>query len=88
MYICKDCGDVFEHPEVTREKDYVGEGGHYGAIYSCDESCPCCGSENFVEACECANCGEWFPGKYEDFCCEACADEYFAREEQKKRVAV
>lgn len=57
MFICKDCGDVFEHPEVTREKDYVGEGGNYGAIYSCEESCPSCGSENFVEACECANCG-------------------------------
>jgi hypothetical protein len=86
MFICKDCKDTFSEPSVKEYADYVGEGWSRGAIYSYDETCPCCGSEDFVEATVCAYCGEVFEANGEDFCCEACEDEYFAREEGKAAV--
>ena len=48
MYICEDCGHVFETPEKFAE----AHGEHY-------EGCPECGS-SFAVADECKDCGEYF----------------------------
>ena len=49
MWICNDCGAVFENPREYYEHDT----GYHGA------DCPHCGSDNIDEAERCAECDEW-----------------------------
>lgn len=50
MWICKECGEIFEEPcegWVKAEDDYK------------NDSCPWCDSEDIEEAEECEECGEY-----------------------------
>lgn len=49
MWICNDCGAVFENPREYYEHDT----GYHGM------ECPHCGSDDIDEAERCAECDEW-----------------------------
>ena len=49
MWICNDCGAVFENPREYYEHDT----GYYGM------DCPHCGSDDIDEAKRCSECDEW-----------------------------
>ena len=62
MYICRDCGELFEHP-VTHYDDPSPYGvslpsGSY-EYYECPE----CGSDDITEAEECPCCGNHYDGQ-------------------------
>jgi transposase-like protein len=42
MWICKDCGEVFKHPYITRD---LNDNDHY----TLSMQCPRCNSENIEE---------------------------------------
>lgn len=52
MYICKDCGHVFEHPT----DDFNRSANPYDE----DAACPRCRSDNYDEAVRCKDCEDWF----------------------------
>ena len=60
MYICKECGRIFEEP-----KHHYGEHlEHFG--FPCREGwtgCPSCGGV-YTEAFKCDGCGEYIMGEY------------------------
>lgn len=72
MYICLECGAVFEEPETWEE----GRGEFWG--FPCSETvsgCPECGGD-YEEALQCAECGEWFfTDELDDGLCEDCQEE-------------
>ena len=71
MYICNDCGALFEEPVTCNEKHPCGEGYAYELIAVCPS---CAGS--FGKAVKCTNCG-CFHGeeKLNDGMCTDCMDE-------------
>ncbi len=73
MYICVDCGKVFDGDEISIWKESRGE--FWGE--PCTEKmygCPNCKGE-FVKAKECKICGDWI--KEDDWdICEECIDKY------------
>lgn len=58
MFVCLDCGCVFEEPIEWEEK----HGLDYGP-YEYWSGCPSCKGD-YVEAHQCDNCGEWITSKY------------------------
>ena len=73
MWICKDCGEVFEEPIVTRD-DPSPAGVSLSSGYYEFESCPRCESFDIEKATECRSCGEWFDG---DMLCDNCKEELY-----------
>ena len=69
MFICKDCGSVFECPDYTEEN--VGEYWGQPAFQAID-LCPYCHCDEFEEARKCEICGEWKPE--DDMECDVCYD--------------
>lgn len=61
MYICKECGEVFNEPAVEYDDPSpYGVGlpsGHYTYSY-----CPKCNCDDIDEASVCVSCGEYFDG--------------------------
>lgn len=61
MYICKNCGAVFEEPDIEAydpSPDGVGlPRGYYEIHY-----CPMCGGDWIEQADKCPSCGEYFIG--------------------------
>lgn len=74
MFICNDCGNVFEEPEyfTWTETLCVLDGRPYRE--DCAEPiCPDCGTTNFEEAYACENCGEWgWDFELTDGLCDKC----------------
>ena len=58
MFVCTDCGNVFEEPRVWKES----HGLNYG-LYEYFSECPYCGGD-YAETHECDICGEWIVDKY------------------------
>lgn len=58
MYVCLDCGCVFEEPESYCEK----HGLDYGPYEEWD-GCPSCGG-SYTETYRCDCCGEWITNDY------------------------
>ena len=58
MYICKDCGAVFEEPNVWRDDPSPAGVALPSGYYEYWE-CPKCGSEDIDEAKQCEVCGEY-----------------------------
>jgi DNA-directed RNA polymerase subunit RPC12/RpoP len=58
MYVCLDCGKIFESP-----KNYVESHGLDGPPYERWQGCPSC-SGAYAEAHECGECGHWITGEY------------------------
>lgn len=56
MYICEDCGVIFEEAEVKRHLERNGEELDPPSCH-----CPECGSEFYEEAERCGICGEHHP---------------------------
>lgn len=72
MYICKDCGEVFD--EIYVKEDFeILDCGTRKETY---EMCPHCGSDDFVEAKQCKICGEFFADDELDYVCDDCVDDY------------
>jgi methionyl-tRNA synthetase len=71
MYVCPNCGCVFESPKLY--SDFQGE--VFGApSYETYTGCPNCGS-GYDEAIQCEICGECYPENqiYRGYC-EKCAN--------------
>ena len=58
MFICLDCGKLFEEP-----KRYIERHGLDYAPYEAWKGCPECGGA-YVETFECTQCGKWITGDY------------------------
>lgn len=58
MFVCTNCGEVFEDPDCWEE----GHGLDYGPFEQWS-GCPACG-ESYVEAYKCDCCDEWITGRY------------------------
>ena len=76
MFVCIECGHVFDEDEVAVWEDPIGE--FWGASCSKTESgCPLCKGD-YTEAYRCDCCDEWITGSYiktEDdkrYCSECC----------------
>ena len=71
MYLCLDCGRLFEEP-----KRYVETHGLDSPPYEMSKGCPDCGGA-YVETMECCMCDEWITGEYIELAdgsavCEEC----------------
>lgn len=70
MFICLDCGKLFEEP-----KYYVETHGLDTPPYETWNGCPTCAGA-YVETFECSKCGEWITGDYIEvdgnLICEEC----------------
>ena len=67
MWICNECGTVFENPHEYYEHDT----GYHGA------DCPLCGSDDIDEAERCAECDEWVNEKnLVNGLCPACIEKH------------
>ena len=55
MFICNECGNVFEEVKVIEERH------PYGMTYASEyfSVCPHCNDTNISEAEECSRCGEY-----------------------------
>ena len=79
MYICMDCGTVFDEENSGCYTEYYGEGVMRGPVHYM--VCPKCKSDDYNEAQECCACGEYYDSENDmihvDDCwyCEKCAGE-------------
>lgn len=72
MYICKDCGALFEEPAVWYDDPSpAGVGLPSGSYEYCE--CPECGSDDFEEANECPRCDCHYLG--DKILCDDCMEE-------------
>ena len=58
MYLCLDCGGIFETPG-----EYIESHGLDSPPYETLLCCPYCDGD-YVETVRCAQCDEWIEGKY------------------------
>lgn len=72
-YICNDCGEYFDEPNVVDESFLVPYGETSALCPFFSEHCPYCGSEGFAEANECEICGHLSKGNY----CTECDKELY-----------
>ena len=81
MWICTNCGHIFEEPRRWEER----HGFDYGPFEKFS-GCPECG-EPYVKAHECDCCGKWIDGRYiklesGERICENCYTTYELGEEE------
>ena len=77
MFICLDCGHVFDEPDTWNEHHPYGEG--HAAEAWC--GCPRCGG-SFEEAKRCSRCDNYFSrDELEDGMCNECHIEEFGEDE-------
>ena len=74
MFVCLDCGCIFEEPVRHTETHGFTDG-----LYETWDGCPKCGGA-FVETKRCDNCNEYIIDKYiktsnGDFLCDNCYTE-------------
>lgn len=62
LYVCLECGHIFDEDDVITWKEYRGECFGYPA-YEEFMGSPCC-KENYAEAKECSCCGKYIIGSY------------------------
>ena len=67
MFICNECGELFEEPKIIEEHH------PYGMGYATEEwaVCPHCKETDFQEAKQCSRCGEYV-AELEDGLCDVC----------------
>jgi len=73
MYICDDCGHIFEEP-ITWEERHGFTHGPFERWYGCPH---CKGS--YEEAKRCDNCGEYISKDESSDLCRACQDDVVDR---------
>ena len=64
MYICNNCGEIFEDCKIIEEHHPYGMGTAAERL----AVCPYCKDTNFQEAKECERCGEFFAELNEGLC--------------------
>ena len=66
MFICNECGHIFEEPKIIEEHH------PYGMGYAVEEwaVCPNCQENDFTEAERCAVCGQHVAELTDDLCKE------------------
>lgn len=80
MYICCDCGEVFEKSDCGSSREYVGEFWGVDA-YEDVACCPKCNSTCFDDALQCEDCGAWFSkNDLNNGFCEDCLDDVSAKD--------
>ena len=67
MYICNNCGTVFETPDTHEEQHPYGMTSATEHWYVC----PYCADTDFSEAKKCERCGEYV-AELEDGLCDVC----------------
>lgn len=72
MYVCKDCGEVFEEPVVVYD-DPSPQGVSLPRGAYEFRSCPYCDSDNIDEAEVCVCCGEYYNPE-DGIVCKECSD--------------
>ena len=74
MYICYECGALFDTPDTYVERH------PYGMGYATERwsMCPCCESNDYGTAQECKECGEYV-AELEDGLCEECWEEKYGK---------
>lgn len=72
MFICNECGEVFEEPYIHKERH------PYGMGYATEEFvvCPYCKDTDIDEAKRCERCGEWV-AELDDGLCDVCAGDMY-----------
>lgn len=84
MYICLDCGEVFDGEDSGTSREWIGEDRYEsnssGWMYY--TVCPNCGSDEIAEAEMCDECGEYYDKTDmirvgDTKLCKNCASEYF-----------
>ena len=67
MYICSNCGEVFDEPKTIEEHH------PYGMTYATEywSVCPHCHDSDYSEAEQCEMCGE-FVAETRDGLCDCC----------------
>lgn len=75
MYICNECGEVFEEPKIYEEHH------PYGMGYAVEKIavCPHCKDTDIDEAKVCQRCGEYVAELY-DSMCDACYGDMYGKE--------
>ena len=74
MYICLDCGNIFENP-----RKYVEKHGLDSPPYEELVGCPLC-SGAYAETFKCDGCGKWIDGEFVEILpshevyCDGCFD--------------
>ena len=70
MYICMECGEVFEEPKIIEEHH------PYGMTYATESFavCPKCGEAEIEKAKWCKYCNEWV-AELTDGMCNSCYEE-------------
>ena len=71
MYICENCGEVFDEPKTIYETH-----GLPCPPYEAWSACPNCESTNISDAKQCSHCGEWVAETREDLCDVCYGDMY------------
>lgn len=72
MYICKDCGAVFEEPGIVYDDPSPAGVALPSGSYAYEE-CPDCGGDDFEEARHCDRCDEYYLG--DKILCDSCMEE-------------
>lgn len=57
MYVCMDCGKLFDEPKIIKEPN------EFGTPYETFAACPHCGG-NFTTAHICTICGDYITDNY------------------------
>ena len=71
MWICNDCGEMFQEPK----KVYENQGEFWGApAWEAFGACPFCESTDIDEMKRCKRCGEWIES---GDLCDCCEDDLF-----------
>jgi RecJ-like exonuclease len=78
MYICEECGQLFESLPTCENAHYTMGGEFLGREELTETDCPNCRGE-IVEAKECPFCGQTYISENEEFC-DDCFDEWATRE--------
>ena len=75
-YICLDCGEIFDEPQMICETHYELDEKPCETFYVC----PHCGEGDFEEARICEVCGEYMPESQSAYClCAKCEAEAWGR---------
>lgn len=76
MFICNECGEVFEDYKIYEERH------PYGMGYAVEKIavCPYCNDTDIAEAVKCEHCGEWV-AEVDDGLCDVCVGDMYGEEE-------
>ena len=76
MFICRDCGEIFDDFKIVKDPRPYGE----QTVYEEFGVCPHCESDACEEAQPCTRCGEYFAeDELEEGLCDYCHGELYGK---------